>query len=611
MFNGMDDVPWDRLQHAFGAARDVPQILRAIADGDDEALNELFGNIWHQGTVYEATPFAVPFVAELLDVNGVDHATVLHLLSSIARDSDCRDTSAGSSRLPDGRTAVREQAPRLLRCLENRQKEVRAVAALAIGTCLPDQHLEDALVARLDRERTGLVRASVLLALRPCSAANIAVAESRFDDTDAVVRVAAALAVISSSTGPELTEVGLAAADVLRIDLPSAHALLRSVPALEGSDPIGWVLDEIGERPMLELQLLDAWMSAADDDVRADAVYSSERSLQRSPSITPELVVLLMESLAHNTEIRDTACRLLSTVGGAARVASDALASLLAEPIERSHAALYALRALCDLEDPRGAAEVARQLGVESIPWHCLPIDSLGPWAPSCLGPLIDALPGAPDGNTKIAVISAISRYGERARRAVPLIRRELATHPHIATSVLGDFGPHAREALEDLRPFLVDRDDIVRVNAARAFWRIAGRDDVALPILAEAIAQGWVQHALAALAELGPVAARIAPQLPPLFDSENEWVAARAAIAYWHLVGDARAVLPTLTRHVVPRPVGFEVVTCLADMGAEAVESLAALREAMSVHPGRADHREAWETRCQQAIDRITTKRD
>ena len=57
MLEGLDLVPWAKLKHAYGEA---PGILRALAAGDAEGLDALFGNIWHQGTVYPATSHAVP-----------------------------------------------------------------------------------------------------------------------------------------------------------------------------------------------------------------------------------------------------------------------------------------------------------------------------------------------------------------------------------------------------------------------------------------------------------------------------------------------------------------------------------------------------------------------
>ncbi len=62
-------VPWSRFTHAYGPADDVPALLYAVAVGDaptrKEAWWELWGNVHHQGTVYEATTPAVPFIASL------------------------------------------------------------------------------------------------------------------------------------------------------------------------------------------------------------------------------------------------------------------------------------------------------------------------------------------------------------------------------------------------------------------------------------------------------------------------------------------------------------------------------------------------------------------
>lgn len=69
MLEGLDQVPWRQLHHAFGTAEDVPALIRASASTEESerssALYELHGNLWHQGTIYEATPHAVPFLIDL------------------------------------------------------------------------------------------------------------------------------------------------------------------------------------------------------------------------------------------------------------------------------------------------------------------------------------------------------------------------------------------------------------------------------------------------------------------------------------------------------------------------------------------------------------------
>ncbi|MEU0560652.1 hypothetical protein [Dactylosporangium sp. NPDC006015] len=89
MLDGLDDIDWASLEHAYGPAADVPGHLRALrsgAAGDRRgALSGLYGGICHQGTRYEASAPAVPFLLELLaDPATPDRAAVVELVASIA-----------------------------------------------------------------------------------------------------------------------------------------------------------------------------------------------------------------------------------------------------------------------------------------------------------------------------------------------------------------------------------------------------------------------------------------------------------------------------------------------------------------------------------------------
>lgn len=70
LLEGIDDIDWHCVSHAYGPADDVPYLLRSLCSSNekicDDAIGKLFGNIWHQGTVYEATIYAIPFLIELL-----------------------------------------------------------------------------------------------------------------------------------------------------------------------------------------------------------------------------------------------------------------------------------------------------------------------------------------------------------------------------------------------------------------------------------------------------------------------------------------------------------------------------------------------------------------
>jgi HEAT repeat protein len=89
VLEGLDRVDWASLTHAYGEATDVPGLLWGLLSSDpkvrEETVHELFGNIWHQGTVYPASAAAVPFLYELLTAPEVqDKSNIAHLLASIA-----------------------------------------------------------------------------------------------------------------------------------------------------------------------------------------------------------------------------------------------------------------------------------------------------------------------------------------------------------------------------------------------------------------------------------------------------------------------------------------------------------------------------------------------
>ena len=62
-------MPWADLDHAYGSAADVPDLLRKLLDPDpkvrNDSLRTLYSNVFHQGTRYQATPQVVPFLIEM------------------------------------------------------------------------------------------------------------------------------------------------------------------------------------------------------------------------------------------------------------------------------------------------------------------------------------------------------------------------------------------------------------------------------------------------------------------------------------------------------------------------------------------------------------------
>lgn len=85
----IERVDWASLHHAYGAAGDVPGLLRGLLSPDEsvrqESLYELCGNIWHQGSVYEASPHAVPILLKMMRSPQVpEKAGIAMLLAELA-----------------------------------------------------------------------------------------------------------------------------------------------------------------------------------------------------------------------------------------------------------------------------------------------------------------------------------------------------------------------------------------------------------------------------------------------------------------------------------------------------------------------------------------------
>ncbi|MEU6955464.1 hypothetical protein [Streptomyces sp. NPDC045714] len=144
----LDARSWASYTHAYGSAEDVPGCLRALAGDDDaaaeEALSELYSSILHQGSVYEASAKAVPFLARIAAA-GIRTVDVLLLIGGIAEGGTDPDPGAEPEPGPAGSEAVRESdeaacrravvahLPLLLASVEHEDRAVRQAAAWAAG----------------------------------------------------------------------------------------------------------------------------------------------------------------------------------------------------------------------------------------------------------------------------------------------------------------------------------------------------------------------------------------------------------------------------------------------------------------------------------------------
>ena len=86
MLNGIDDLKWASMHHAYGPADGVPAMLRGLLDADEEvradAEEGLWGAVHHQGDVYDSTLATIPFLLEIASQLGPSQRTALDLLAS-------------------------------------------------------------------------------------------------------------------------------------------------------------------------------------------------------------------------------------------------------------------------------------------------------------------------------------------------------------------------------------------------------------------------------------------------------------------------------------------------------------------------------------------------
>jgi len=187
--DGLDEIDWKSLEHAYGSAHNVPTILRGLLAEEEQvhSLGALYGALYHQGSLYSSTPYAVPFLVRIATsptTPGRDEvlvylATLTHRerwfaiprpeplgpREAAAPESLARADEQG--RLWDATcAAIAREAEALVALLEDRSPRVRAAAAFVLG-CLPEARtsLQPSLRVAIARERKDRVRATMILAL--------------------------------------------------------------------------------------------------------------------------------------------------------------------------------------------------------------------------------------------------------------------------------------------------------------------------------------------------------------------------------------------------------------------------------------------------------------
>ncbi|MFF8535752.1 HEAT repeat domain-containing protein [Streptomyces sp. NPDC015532] len=589
MFRGIDEVDWASMEHAYGSAADVPELLRRLASplpqDRETALDGMYGAVHHQGDVYDSTLASVPFLFALAGQTGLpDRGGIVELLTSIGGSDDGEplgdafgdgedgdrdgDRAEGGQNAEDpgddnhamARAAVRAGAAVFLGLVTDADPEVRRAAPSALVRFHDEPpHVLALLSERLRDEQEGGVRLALVESLG-------LLARLHGGSTAPAVDCLVALCDAPHDPGLRLAALGQLAScapDRLPADLvPTVVALLhtRSQRIRPSTEPVRTSTDTLigslrrmrpadeegaqllrtlhkalGDRTTDRIALLKGQLSSRNTADRCNAVWMSAGLFRDWRAAYEEPVALIGEQLGSDEErLRCAAVSVLEFLFTLAAPAADRLADLVESGTDsrrRGTATLYRpLKALARCGDARAVPALAEVLRHPAVP------NETG---------------------------DAIGHLGPAAAPLAPLLRERLAEVPLDSPDTYDRAVPLLR-GLGTLR-YAAAVPEVLRLLHGTP------RDLRLRDVLVKALAR--------TLGAFGPRAREAVPALRELLTAEN---AVAAADALRSVEGDAEAVLPVLLGALAPegdqrsRRAAAEV---LGRMGAAAAPALAGLR--------------------------------
>ncbi|MFD0344398.1 hypothetical protein ACFVH0_37990 [Streptomyces sp. NPDC127117] len=559
----VDTQPWADLQHAYGSAADVPDHLRALAgeseEAASEAISELYGSILHQGSVYEATARAVPYLARLAGA-GYRTEDLLVLLGGIAEGG----ADGGDSDEAACRAAVAGELALILAKVDAEAPGLRRAAVWAAAMTGSAAQVLPVLHRCWKTETEPVVRAELLGAmahLDPSGTADAATAAIGADEPGEV-RIAALLACVDGGLpwGP--------AHHGAMLSLLPVNGLVEDRLDLERNEPLQYVVEALLLRDTdadrdATYTLLDAALRSADPDARTEALWAAETACLLSRSAPERLSGAVVELIADPADA-SSAYSLLAKLGVRAAAAAPALVRLAAgegDPADR------ALEALVAVAPGRAAPLLARDLGrrPRALGAACGFLSGGAAAASFAYDPeLLDAIRarlGAADGpgaDEAVRLVSLLGAWGSRASAALPELLSALPLCPRAAPKALAAIcPPEQREATAELLTTAARTGpEEGRLAAATAVRGLTGETGPLRAAVAERLTPGGpaVREAARLAAELGPEAAALVPALRaafsdragdrniPRLDADIE-----IAAALWRITGDPEEAVPVL----------------------------------------------------------------
>ncbi|MFF9135701.1 HEAT repeat domain-containing protein [Streptomyces sp. NPDC014806] len=599
MFDGLHDIDWASMEHAYGSAEEVPALLWALrspeAQARREALDRFYGAVHHQGSVYPPTAAALPFLLELANDSATpERAAVVALLVSIGRESLERGFEDDGTEIeyypPMGCAQavafLRGRGAQIAELVRDPDPGVRLAAIPGLGLFLDDIDRAAAMLReRLAAEqgiaaRLQIVQAAATLALRLPAAAH-QVMDWLFglasDPAQGPVTRLAALVQRARCAPDEIGE------DVVQ----AAVGLLRETARALPVRPIA----PVPRRP-----------AAPTDNVAPQIVAAFEDLDHRTRVYAPTTALLRTFHEALGARVRERTALLaeqLSSPDAGSRLDAVRLSGELMRTWRGDHTRLLLLVAdQLTTADQEVAAEAAAVL--ES----CHPIAAP---AREALATHIDAHHAAHGPGVWTAPEARLRRSHQEAVRALARLGDARAL-PSLLAALDGDVDAwraiqvagHLPQAADQLVPRLCDhlhRIDLsqqwteMSANALLAALAALG-DPAAVPALVDTLGtavrhehHGVTQSVLKALAAFGPAATGALDTIRSLSTATDAHVRPAAVAALWAVDGDLGEVMPLLLG-LLDDPITFlisDAADLLGEMGPPASVALPRLRRLLT----------------------------
>lgn len=636
MLSGLSSVNWAKLTHAYGVATDVPDLIRALGSKRSrdrhEALDALAGNIWHQGSIYQATAFAVPFLVELLAEPAVEGKDgILELLAYIAvsgstTDKNPNSTSDGCHLLDNQeghekreakpaqeldwgqavREAVEDGVPIYLGLLDDRKPKVRVFAAELLGHCHRRATLIiPQLIARASIEKNARSKANLILSIgrlrggeKEREIACLFMGKLVEARERPIVRLVAAMGLVR--VRPE--EPGSEILETLTEVIGKGWTDFERLPCCDGDVAVN-VGEALEKYPIKQLQFLLGLLNHEDPKIQNGGLFAVDKLCQERRGVTRQVAVSLREIIvAEDLEARRGAVELLSRLGSAASVAVDALGVALHDKDAqvRCHAAV----ALAWFREPQAIPVLVSLLKDDHLFTKVTKaLSRFGNAAKVAVPDLLDVLKREPPSepllahNRQIGIALTLGSIGSEARVAIPSLielGKKVPTTQLAVAMALGKIGGNeARAAIPFLSEFLCSQSELVRIRGAQALWRFDRNKTRVLPVLIELLGPDMKNRSLAAevMAELGELAVEGVPALRDCLQDQSflaMWIRLKAAYALWRIERKPDAVLPVFMG-LLQRPnkngpmVATQAAEALGEMGVMAKQAVPLLRTAIA----------------------------